>query len=95
MRRADQALNSGLPVFVTEWGVGEATGDGVFDVEKTEKWFNWMEKHKLSSANWNVTDKKETTALLVPGASPIGNWPLDRLSPAGIYIRSKLKKFNK
>jgi endoglucanase len=95
MRRADEALNSGLPVFVTEWGVGEATGDGIFDVEKTEKWFSWMEKHKLSSANWNVTDKKETTALLLPGASANGGWPLNMLSPAGIYIRSKLKKFNK
>jgi endoglucanase len=95
MRRADQALSSGLPVFVTEWGVGEATGDGVFDTQKTEKWFSWMEKHKLSSANWNVTDKKETTALLLPGASARGGWTLDMLSPAGLYIRSQLKKFNK
>jgi endoglucanase len=54
-----------------------------------------MEKHKLCSANCNLTDKKETTALLLPGAAAIGGWPLNMLSPAGIYIRSKLKKFNK
>lgn len=95
MRRADQALNAGLPVFVTEWGVGEATGDGVFDVQKTEKWFSWMEKHKISSANWNVTDKKETTALLLAGAAATGSWPLDMLSPAGLYIRTQLRKLNK
>ncbi|MBC7568082.1 MAG: glycoside hydrolase family 5 protein [Pedobacter sp.] len=95
MRRADEALSLGLPIFVTEWGVGEATGDGVFDVQKTDTWFMWMEKHKLSSANWNLTDKKETTALLLPGASANGSWPLNMLSPAGIYIRTQLKKFNK
>lgn len=95
MRRADQALDAGLPVFVTEWGVGEANGDGVFDVEKANKWFAWMEKHKLSSANWNITDKKETTALLFPGASAKGEWPLNMLSPAGVYIRSHLRNNNK
>jgi len=94
MRRADAAISSGLPVMVTEWGVGEATGDGAFDITKVEKWFNWLERNQLSWANWNLTDKKETTALLAPGASPIGNWKLDVLTPAGKFIRNKLRKLN-
>lgn len=95
MKRADEAISAGLPVFVTEWGVGEANGDGKFDMEKVNKWLFWMEKHKLSWANWNITDKKETTALLEPGASPNGKWKLDMLTPAGKYIRTQLKKMNK
>lgn len=95
MKRADEAISLNLPVFVTEWGVGEANGDGKFDIEKTNKWFAWMEKNKLSSANWNITDKKETTAILVPGASPKGKWKLNMLTPAGIYIRTQLKNLNK
>ncbi|EDM38079.1 Cellulase [Pedobacter sp. BAL39] len=95
MSRADEAIAAGLPVFVTEWGVGEASGDGVFDRQKTDKWYAWMEKHQLSWANWNVTDKKETTALLEPGASPAGKWKLNMLTPAGKYIRTQLRTFNK
>lgn len=95
MKRADEALAAGLPVFVTEWGVGEANGDGKFDQEKTDKWFNWLEKNKLSWANWNITDKKETTALLMPGASPNGKWPVQMLTPAGAYIRTQLRNLNK
>ncbi|KQM69297.1 glycosyl hydrolase family 5 [Pedobacter sp. Leaf216] len=95
MKRADQAIAAGLPILVTEWGVGEASGDGKFDVEKTEKWFAWLEKNKLSWANWNLTDKKETTALLKPGASPSGRWKLNMLTPAGLYIRTQIKKLNK
>lgn len=95
MQRADKAIEAGLPVFVTEWGVGEANGDGVFDLEKTNKWLRWMEKHQLSWANWNVTDKKETTALLKPGASTTGGWPLKMLTPAGVYIREQLRLLNK
>jgi endoglucanase len=95
MKKTDDALNFGLPVMVTEWGVGEANGNGVFDQQKSDKWLNWMEQHKLSFANWNLTDKKETTALLLPGASVSGQWPSAMLTPAGIYIRQWLIKLNK
>jgi len=95
MNKADAAIALGLPVMVTEWGVGESDGDGVFDRQKSDKWVNWMEKHKLSSANWNLTDKKETTALLLPGARLSGEWPRQMLSPAGRYIRALLVKLNK
>ena len=46
--------------------MGESNGDGVFDLDKTNRWVDWMEKHQLSWANWNLTDKEETTALGVP-----------------------------
>ncbi|MFC3197900.1 glycoside hydrolase family 5 protein [Parapedobacter deserti] len=90
--KADKAIKMGLPLLVTEWGVGEANGDGVFDTGKTAKWLQWMEDRQLSWANWNLTDKAETTGLLLPGASPLGNWPVSQLSPAGQYIRTELKK---
>jgi len=94
MKKADVAIAAGLPLFVTEWGVGEADGNGVFDLSKTNKWLQWMEKKKLSWANWNITDKKETTAILNQGASTSGNWSQEQLSPAGKYIRDKLRGLN-
>jgi endoglucanase len=94
MAKADEALALKLPLFVTEWGVGEADGNGKFDVEKTTKWLNWMEKNKISWANWNITDKAETTAILKPGASPKGKWTVESLTPAGAYIRTQLRELN-
>jgi endoglucanase len=94
-KRATEAIESGLPVFVTEWGVGEANGDGAFDLEKNKAWMEWMEKYQLSWANWNVTDKKETTALLLPGAPSNGKWKNKHLSPSGKYIREILRKYAK
>lgn len=95
MKKADDALAMGLPLFVTEWGVGEANGNGFFDQQKTDNWFNWLEKNKLCWANWNITDKRETTALLMPGTPIYGKWPVKMLTPAGIYIRTQLRKLNK
>jgi endoglucanase len=94
MAKAEEALKLKLPLFVTEWGVGEADGNGKFDLEKTTKWLNWMEKNKISWANWNITDKDETTAILKPGASSTAKWPLSDLTPAGAYIRTQLRALN-
>ena len=94
MARAETAIRLKLPLFVTEWGVGEANGDGVFDAQRNAKWMNWMEEHKLSWANWNLTDKKETTAVLIPGADTKGKWRTAALTPAGQYTRAKLIELN-
>lgn len=93
--KATAAIESGLPVFITEWGVGESNGDGVFDLEKNKVWMDWMEKYKLSWTIWNVTDKKETTALLLPGAPVNGKWKAKHLSPSGTYIREILRSKHK
>ena len=93
--RATSAIAKGLPLMVTEWGVGESDGNGKFDYDEVKTWFDWMEANKLSWTNWNITDKQETTALLQPGASENGGWKQDELSPAGLYIRDKLILLNK
>jgi endoglucanase len=93
--KAELAMQKGIALFVTEWGVGESNGNGVFDRERTARWMDWMEKHQLSWANWNLTDKNETTALVLTGASVNGGWREDQLTDAGKYIREQLKKYNK
>ncbi len=93
--KAETAMSRGLALFVTEWGVGESNGNGIFDRQKTAVWMDWMEKNRLSWALWNVTDKKETTAVLLPGAPVEGGWTSDQLTESGNYIREQLLKLNK
>ena len=93
--KAELAMKQGIALFVTEWGVGESNGDGEFNRQKTATWMDWMEKNKLSWANWNLTDKKETTGLLQPGAAVNGGWSEEQLTVAGKYIREQLRLMNK
>ena len=93
--KADTAIKSGLPLMITEWGVGESNGNGKFKRDWVKTWFDWMETNKLSWVNWNITDKDETTALLMPDAPYNGGWTDDDLSSAGVYIREKLRELNK
>ncbi|MGZ3823143.1 MAG: glycoside hydrolase family 5 protein [Mucilaginibacter sp.] len=93
--KADKALKAGIPLMITEWGVGESTGNGKFDMKENKVWLDWVETNHLSWANWNLTDKKETTAFLMPGAPDTGGWTDEQLTPAGLYIRRVLQKLNK
>jgi endoglucanase len=93
--KAELAMEKGLALFVTEWGVGESNGNGEFNLEKTERWMDWMEKNHLSWVNWNVTDKNETTALVLPGAADTGGWSIEQLTGSGKYIREQLCKKNR
>jgi endoglucanase len=88
--KADLAIKRGLPLIVTEWGVGEASGNGAFNLDENKQWVDWLKKNKLSWVNWNITDKNETTALLTPGAPINGGWTEDELTPDGVYVRQLL-----
>lgn len=93
--KGDLAIQKGLPLFITEWGVGEASGNGVFDLSENEAWMKWVKDRQLSWVNWNITDKAETTALLKPGADVSGGWSQEDLTPDGIYVRQLLRTLNK
>jgi endoglucanase len=93
--KAELAMKRGLALFVTEWGVGESNGSGEFNHEKTGRWLDWMEQNRLSWAVWNVTDKDETTALLLPGAPATGGWKSEQLTANGRYMLERLQLLNK
>jgi len=49
----------------------------------------------LSSCNWSIIDKNETSAALKLGASPLGNWVQTDLSQSGIFNRDWIISKNK
>jgi endoglucanase len=92
--KADAAIKNGMPLIVTEWGVGEANGNGNFNLERTEAWVKWLEDNKISWCNWSICDKPETCSALKTGANPNGNWTKEQLSKSGNYIRNKIRLLN-
>lgn len=92
--KATTAMNKGLALFVTEYGISEASGSGTIDWVETDKWFAFVKEHRLSTCNWSVTDKDETSAALKPGANPFGNWSAGELSTSGTNIRDYIRSTN-
>lgn len=63
---AVKTMEAGLPVFVSEWGTGDADGGGTPNVAKNQQWQNWVNQYKLSSANWSASRLNEGTAAFTP-----------------------------
>jgi endoglucanase len=91
-RRAMEALRSGAPLLVSEWGVCEANGDGRTSLRETRNWLHFLERHGVGHINWAVSDKVETASALYPGASPSGGWGIADLTPSGRFVRTMLRR---
>ncbi|MGY3055384.1 endoglucanase [Pedobacter sp. UYEF25] len=87
---AQKAINAGLPIFITEFGTTEATGDGDVYVASTDAWLDFANKNNLSWCNWSMADKKEGSAALLPGTKPAQLAREDVLTPSGKFIKAKL-----
>lgn len=79
-----------MPVFVTEWGSQEATGDGVNDFVMAQKYIDLMEAKKISWCNWNYSDDQRTGAVWNIGTCSSGPWTVNNLKPAGVWVRDKI-----
>jgi endoglucanase len=92
--KAAQAILGEIPLFVSEWGISEASGNGNIDLNETNLWTDFMESTDLSWCNWSVTNKDETSAILLPSTTSLSGWKVNELSEAGVIIREYLIKMN-
>lgn len=59
---AEDAIKAGSAVFVSEWGTGDKSGGGYPDATKNQNWQEFINKYKLSWANWSASHISEGTA---------------------------------
>jgi aryl-phospho-beta-D-glucosidase BglC (GH1 family) len=90
-QKATTALRRGIPLFVTEWGSVNATGDGAVDVTETQRWMSFLRANNISHLNWAVNDKEEGASVVKPGANTAGNWPDSVLTVSGSLVRSIIR----
>ena len=74
-------LHTKLSVFVSEWGTINAVVKGKI-VESNEQWQKWMNDHKLSSANWSLTNLVEDTEKKYGGDGQGGSYFAADFDPA-------------
>lgn len=89
-RLVDCLTNYKLPVFVTEFGTCDASGNTGFNEEQSTIWLDLLNEYNVSWVNWSLCDKKETASILKPLTTARGNWTDDDLSESGLFIKKRL-----
>ncbi|MCZ8519426.1 MULTISPECIES: cellulase family glycosylhydrolase [Paenibacillus] len=92
--RITNAMNSGVAVFVTEWGTSDASGNGGPFLTQSKEWTDFLASKKVSWVNWSLADKSESSAALLPGAGSKGGWPDSQLSASGKFVREQIRSGN-
>ncbi|MFN8347500.1 MAG: Ig-like domain-containing protein [Spirosomataceae bacterium] len=88
----DNVLQS-VPLFVSEWGTSNFTGNGGNDYTNAQNWVNLMAGQnssgiKVSWCNWSFCDKDESSAALSPGACGSNLW--NTTSPSGTWVKDHI-----
>lgn len=80
------AVNAGLPVFVTEYGICDASGSGPVNPDEAGKWMQLLDDCQISSCIWNLSNKAETSAMLKPDCKKTYGWKKADLSSSGSWF---------
>ena len=87
----EAALDAGLPVFITESGLSEASGDGNVDFDSAVTWYQLLDKHDLSYTIWSLSNKAETSAFIRPNSDATTHLEDSDLTPVGLWVRSLIQ----
>ena len=89
--RVESAIQKGLPIFITEFGTCDASGNGGFNATESQKWFDLCEKYKISHLNWSLSNKNETASAISSGCSKTSGWSESELTESGKLVRNHFK----
>lgn len=86
--RLESCVSAGLPVFVSEFGMCDASGNGGNDFDSAEKWLELLERYNISFICWNLANKNESSSVIRSDTQALYGWSEDELSEAGKWIRN-------
>ncbi len=84
------ALNAGVPVFISECSICDASGNGGIDYASANEWLDFMNSNQLSFIAWSLSNKAETSALISSGCSTKSGWSDGDLSETGRWFKSAI-----
>ncbi len=80
------AIQAGLPIFVSEYGICDASGNGALDIEQANRWVSLMDQYGVSYVAWNLANKAESSSLLKSSCSKVSGFSQEDLSDSGNWL---------
>lgn len=84
--KMETALQAGLPVFCTEYGVCDSSGEGSYNFKEANAWLDLMDEYEISYFCWAFTNKNEAASLLRSTSSRKNGFLTEDLSKAGQWL---------
>ncbi|MBQ9043853.1 MAG: cellulase family glycosylhydrolase [Eggerthellaceae bacterium] len=88
--KATSALDAGLPLFVSEFGICDASGNGAIDETQADAWVSLLDERGVSYVMWNLSNKAESSAMFKATCDKVSGFADDDLSQAGTWLKRTL-----
>lgn len=91
-QKVKNAVAAGVPVFVSECGLCDASGNGGVDENSASQWFDLLKEENISFIAWSLCNKNETAALIKPDCTKLSGWTAEELSQSGTLFRAAIQE---
>lgn len=86
--KVEYCLEKNLLVFVSECGMTDASGNGNLYFNEFKNWINYLNSKNISWIYWSLSNKAESSALLLPSYSTESSAFNDYLTESGKLIKT-------
>lgn len=86
------AYQQNLPIFVSEFGICDASGNGANNEEEADKWIDLMDRNDISYCIWNLSNKDESSAFFKKDCTKVSGFEKEDLSDEALWYLEVLKK---
>ncbi len=90
--KAQTAINNGLALFVTEFSICDASGNGALDINEANMWLDFLNNNGISFVGWNLSNKGESSALFQTWCNKVSGFEESELSDWAKWLKSAIQK---
>jgi len=87
---AQTTMNSGFPVFASEFGAVNANGNGGTNETSTNNWTKWMDDNKIGGCMWNASSLDEGSSFFASGTGT-ASLAINKLTASGRIFQNYMK----
>ena len=85
------ALAAGAPVFIDEFSICDASGNGIVDYGSAAAWRALIQRHGLSYMAWSLSNRDESAALIRADCNKTSDWGDGDITDTGLWVRDALR----
>ena len=91
----EEYAKKGLPIFITEFGTCNSSGNGGFNKSESEKWFKLCKDYSISRMNWSLCNKGETASAFLTSCSKTSGWVYSDLTDSGKLVYDHFRELTR
>ena len=85
--QVEKAYDAGFPVFISEFGFMDSSGDGAISTTNGEKWKKVLDSRNISYVAWNISNSPGSASIFKYSTPYIDDVSDENLKEWGVYLK--------